>query len=137
LRTRADAIQRLTDNTSRSSVPAGLPFDLQVAFGTCAMHQGNRREAVRRLGLAASTPAAWPTERTGIGVAAEKLANDLLDAGERESVAAFYDAIAPQFANDLKATYEQAAAAIRAGRMPASYQLMVAARSGAGTFYVR
>jgi len=137
LKSRADVFQRLADNTARSSVPPALQFDLHMAFGTWAMHQGNRREAVRRLSLASSTVAAWPTERIGIGIAAEKLANDLLDAGERESVAGFYDAIAPQFANELKTTYAEAAAAIRGGKMPASYQLMVAARSGTGNFYVR
>ncbi len=122
LKGRADAFQKLVDSPS-SSVPAGLQFDLHFAFGTWAMHQGNSREANRRLGLALSVASAgFATERVGLSSAADKLAYDLLDAGERESVAAFYEGIASRLGAEAKATCEQAARAIREGRMPHDYQ---------------
>jgi len=127
LKKRADSFQGLVDQGQATAVPAALQFDLHVAFGTYAMHQGNRREAVRRLGLALSAASTgFGADRLALGSAAEKLTYDLLDAGERESVAAFYDAVAKPFASEWRTTYENAAAAIRAGKMPASYQRSLA-----------
>jgi beta-lactamase regulating signal transducer with metallopeptidase domain len=123
LKSRTEWIQRLVENSDPSAVPAGLQFQLHVAFGTVAMHQGNRQEAVRRLGVAVSTASAGAVlEDLGLGVAASKLAYDLLDAGERESVASFYEAVAPKFRPQWKTRYEEAATAIRQGRMPVDYQ---------------
>lgn len=125
LKDRAEATQFLVDKSDASAVPPGLQASIHLAFGTFALHQGNRREAVRRLGLAAS---AVPT---GSAIAnpsifdyswGTKLVYDLLDAGERESVAVFYDAIARSLEGPDRTPYEDAAKAIRAGRMPAGYQ---------------
>ncbi len=127
LKTRAQKIQQLIDGGQPSVLPAGLQADLHIAFGTVAMHQGDRREAVRRLGMATSTASGWSDrDDVGVGPAALKLAYDLLGAGDRESVASFYDAVAKAFEGEARTRYEQAARAIREGRMPADYQRSLA-----------
>lgn len=55
-----------------------------------------------------------------------ELTYELLSAGERESVAQYYEAIAKTKGEDQRKIYEPAAAAIRAGKMPANYQRYLA-----------
>ena len=121
LKRRAEFIQRSLDNPAGSTVPPDLPMQIHVALGTVAMHRGDRREAVRLLGLAASSMRSGASDLIS-PMGADKLAYDLLDAGERETVAAYFVAVSKVSASDWKGTYEQAAGAIRAGRMPVMYQ---------------
>jgi hypothetical protein len=123
LKARAGIVQKLIDNTEASAVPAGLQADTHIAFGTYAMHQGDRREAVRRLELFASTASEESLAGVlGLSPATAKLAHDLLDAGERESVAKVYDNVAKLASGAVKTKYESAAKAVREGRMPVEYQ---------------
>jgi hypothetical protein len=122
-------------------VAARITQDVHVALAAHAMRMGHRAEAVRRLGLAASTinvpqaptPALaskdMATDADEGGLAnyrAIELTYELLDAGERESVAQYYDAVAKTTGQEQRKIYEPAAAAIRAGRMPANYQRYLA-----------
>jgi hypothetical protein len=63
---------------------------------------------------------------SGISAGGTGLAHDLLAAGERESVAAFYDAVSKTAEPWQRRVCDEAAAAIRAGRMPREYQLRLA-----------
>ena len=55
-----------------------------------------------------------------------ELTYELLAAGERESVAQYYDVVAKTTGQEQRKIYEPAAAAIRAGRMPENYQRYLA-----------
>jgi hypothetical protein len=57
----------------------------------------------------------------------QKLPQYLLTNGERESVAAFYERAAPHVPRNTE-SWTKAAAAIRAGKMPESYQYAQARR---------
>jgi hypothetical protein len=125
LNDRAEALQLMVNHSEVSAVPPGLQASIHLAFGTSALHRGNRREAVRRLALAASATPGAPSianHRLFDYSTGSKLVYDLLDAGERESVANFYDAVARSLTGPDRTRYEDAAKAIRAGRMPADYQ---------------
>jgi beta-lactamase regulating signal transducer with metallopeptidase domain len=95
-----------------------LRMTAALAYGGLAMHDGDRRGAVRHLAEAESI--ARSTPQGFIGMNYQYLLHALLDAGERETVASYYDALAlhedPQFG------YAKAAAAIRNGYMPENYQ---------------
>jgi hypothetical protein len=131
---RAEVLDRTARNAGVAPDVAGrLTTDVHLALAAYAMRMGNRAEAVRRLGLAASTAAPLTTtEGDAIGeqgiadYKAIELTYELLTAGERESVAKFYDAIATTRGEELRKIYEPAAAAIRAGRMPEGYQRYLA-----------
>jgi hypothetical protein len=125
LRDRAEAMQMLVNQSEPSAVPPGLQASIHIAFGSVAFHRGDRGEAVRRLGLAGSTAprvASIVNSQFFDYSTGAKLVFDLLDAGERESVAAFYDAIAKSLEGPDRTRYEDAAKAIRENRMPADYQ---------------
>ena len=122
---RAEVIERLAAAAPASGATASIVADLHIAFGTYAMRQGDRREAVRRLTMATTAAATAPAQAdsvTGISAGATRLTHDLLTAGERESVAAFYDAVSKNVEPWQRRVFEDAAAAIRAGRMPREYQ---------------
>ena len=122
---RAEVIERLTSAAPASGTTAAILADVQIAFGTYAMRQGDRREAVRRLKMATTWPAlATPSagSPSGISAGGTGLAHDLLAAGERESVAEYYDAVSKTAEPWQRRVAEDAAAAIRAGRMPREYQ---------------
>lgn len=126
LKRRAEVIERLASAAPASRTTASMLADVHIAFGTYAMRQGDRREAVRRLKMATDLVArATPSAEvvSGISTGGTGLAHDLLTAGERESVAAYYDAVAASAESWQRRVFEEAAAAIRAGRMPREYQL--------------
>jgi len=129
---RAEVFQGLNARRPPSAERAALEIDLHIAFGTMAMRQGDRKEAARRLGLAAAAasaagPAVSPREQqVEISSGALQLAHDLLTAGERESVAAYFDVAGRILEEPYRTHSITAAAAIRAGKMPASYQRSLA-----------
>lgn len=124
----ADAALALADAAPEASSADGLRLAAHLVHGALAMHDGDRRAAVQHLKLA--TQVAGST-RHGLPewVGHHGLTNRLLDEGERETVAAFYDALALQDSEEYSFTYTKAAAAIRNGLMPNAYQRMLA-RSG-------
>jgi hypothetical protein len=116
--------------------------NVHIAFGTIAIRRRKTAEALRHLQQALQlTPPADPTLRpapwaefTGSlgSIPAQNLTHALLDAGERETIAAFYEAAAPTLLYKTKDQYLAAAAAIRAGQMPAAYQRELAQQQRRG-----
>jgi hypothetical protein len=126
---RAEVIERIAAAAPASGATASIVADVHVAFGAYALQQGDRREAVRRLGMAASRAATAPAFEdsvSGISFGATRLTHDLLTAGERETVAAYYDAVSKTVEPWQRRVLGDAAAAIRAGRMPREYQRYLA-----------
>jgi hypothetical protein len=125
---RAEVIERLASGAPASGTTASILADVHIALGTYAMRQGDRGEAVRQLKMATTLAAqATPADAvSGISAGGTGLAHDLLAAGERESVAAFYDAVSKTAEPWQRRVCDEAAAAIRAGRMPREYQLRLA-----------
>ncbi len=122
---RAEVIERLAAAAPASGATASVVADVHVAFGAYAIRQGDRREAVRRLRMAtiaAATAPAFADSVSGISFGATRLTHDLLTAGERESVAAYYDAASKTVEPRQRRVFEESATAIRQGRMPREYQ---------------
>ena len=115
----ADAALALAQSAPDDPRAAGLRFSAELALGTLAIRAGDRRTAVRHLEqatkLAQSTPQVL-ADRMG----SQPLLHALLDSGERETVAAFYDALALH--EEPQSGYAKAADAIRKGYMPENYQ---------------
>jgi hypothetical protein len=114
----ADAATALAAQTPSDPRAGRLRLTAALAYGGLAMLDGDRRAAVRHLGEAESIAR---TTTLGLdGISHQYLLHALLDAGERETVAAFYDALAlheePSFG------YAKAAEAIRKGHMSENYQ---------------
>jgi hypothetical protein len=97
-----------------------LRLTAALAYGGLAMHDGDRPGAVRHLAEAESILRTTPPGVGGMNY--QYLLHALLDAGERETVAAFYDALALHSDPDASNSFAKAAAAIRDGYMPANYQ---------------
>jgi beta-lactamase regulating signal transducer with metallopeptidase domain len=130
---RAEAMGRVTQDAGVAPESAArVMADVHLALGTYAMRQGDTAEAVRRLNQAAKVGAGVPPandDRDESSIAsfrALELTHELLKAGERESVAAYYDAVAKVVDEDSRKTYETSAKAIRAGKMPEAFQRYLA-----------
>lgn len=124
-----DVVSRATQSNPNSRVAA----DAHIALGTAAMRRGKVADAVKHLQQAGL--AGRPMEKVdgrnddtnSLGsVSAARLTHELLDAGERETVAAFYETAARTLVDQQRLEYETAASAIRAGRMPENYQRYLA-----------
>ena len=129
LKRRAEEIERVAARAPASAMTASIRAVVHMALGTYAIKQGESREAVRRLRMATTeTALAAPRaeSRSGMSVGGARLSHDLLDAGERETVAAYYEAVSKVAEPWQRSGLEDAAAAIRAGRMPREYQLQLA-----------
>lgn len=124
----AEAALALADSAPDAPRADGLRLAVHLVQGTLAMHDGDRRSAVQHLQEATQIARSI---RHGLPewVGHHGLTNRLLDAGERETVAAFYDALARHDDERLNFDYLKAAAAIRNGLMPDAYQRMLG-RSG-------
>lgn len=99
-----------------------LRLTAALAHAGLAMLEGDRRAAVRHLGEATAF-----ARTTGGGldlINHQHLVHALLDAGERETVAAFYDALALHSDPGSSNAFTRAAQDIRNGRMPENYQRM-------------
>lgn len=100
-------------------------YDANLALGAHLLRAGDRQGAVRHLIEASKAP---PSEALALGVVGGldgKLVNYLLKAGERESVADFLERSAELRTFDRDRLLQDAVA-IREGRMPRSYQYMLA-----------
>ena len=133
LKRRAEVLAKLAAAAPRSKETALLEAEVHIAHATHAWHQGKRRSALSwltsatsALQAAAASPAGPDGSSVHIPMAATHLTHDLLTAGERESITAFYDAAAAVSDDNQRRTYHAAAAAIRAGKMPAEYQRALA-----------
>jgi hypothetical protein len=105
-------------------------YQANVVLGTHALREGDVKTAIRHMQQAVKIPSLSEDFGTLLGVD-NRLANYLLKAGERESVAAFLEQSAKLMADrrdDRRDQRLKDAAAIRAGRMPMSYQYMVTPR---------
>jgi hypothetical protein len=98
-------------------------FEGNVVLGLNALRNGDVRTAVKYMGEAARAPSLSDDFEYSGGSLRTRLANYLLKAGERESVAEFLDHVA-SISSQQKDQWLKDAAAIRAGRMPGSYQSM-------------
>ena len=117
----------------QTDVNSRIAADAHIALGTVAMRRGKTADAVARLRQAAL--AGRPMEKVDganddrsslISYPARRLTYELLDAGERETISAFYEAAAKTLVNEQRTLYEAAAKAIRDGKMPADYQRYLA-----------
>ena len=117
----------------QTDVNSRIAADAHIALGTVAMRRGKTADAVARLRQAAR--AGRPMEKVDganddrsslISYPARRLTYELLDAGERETISAFYEAAAKTLVNEQRTLYEAAAKAIRDGKMPADYQRYLA-----------
>jgi tetratricopeptide (TPR) repeat protein len=129
---RAEDMLVVAARAPRTDMNSRVAADAHIALGTLAMRRGKRAEAVEHLQQAALASRSaegiedGPHTESLESTAALRLTHELLDAGERESVAAYYTAVAPTLNARLRAEYGAAAEAIRGGRMPAAYQRYLA-----------
>jgi hypothetical protein len=132
---RASALLDLAGRATQTDLNSRVVADAHIALGTVAMRRGKVATAVEHLQKAviAGRPMVKvegvndDSNSLGAGPA-QLLAHELLDAGEREAVAAFYESAAKTLLYQQRADFEAAAKAIRAGTMPAAYQRYLARR---------
>jgi hypothetical protein len=98
-----------------------------LVLAAVAMREGDRKAAVRGLREATMIARSTSLSLEIAHMARQNVPYSLLDAGEREVVADFYEAIAPRLSTTGE-TYRKGSEAIRAGRMPENYQRRVARR---------
>jgi beta-lactamase regulating signal transducer with metallopeptidase domain len=94
----------------------------RLTLGTHALREGDRKTAVRYLSEAGAVKVSADAPRDM--TLESRLTNYLLDSGERESVAAYLEHVAPENPRTQQQRLTDVAA-IRAGRMPLSYQYMM------------
>jgi hypothetical protein len=121
-RGKAAAMQALTEANGLKDTPY-YGEAIYRANATLALHawiEGDRQRAVRYLADAGNAP---PSERLTSGFYGfdGRISSYFLKGGERESVAQFLDASA-RLRKEYRDRWSKEAAAIRAGRMPESYQ---------------
>lgn len=95
-----------------------------AAMAANVLREGHGQEAVRYMRAAAEAPAAEKLAVHTALITPQRIVNYLLKEGEREAVAEFLEK-SGQLRTAEREPLLKAAAAIRAGRMPASYQYMV------------
>jgi hypothetical protein len=114
----------LADKFREHADYGGAVYHARIALGAHALREGEKDAAVRYMLEAANGPASSSlNERLFFGLDT-RLVNYLLKEGERESVAQFLEKSAGLRSADRDRLLKDAAA-IRAGRMPMSYQYMV------------
>ena len=107
---------------------AAAMFDAHVHLGTVALWNGDGRSALGHLEAAPAAAGAKPLKLTG-GIGSSRLVRYLLEAGEHEAVANYYERMAKISASERR-HLEEYAQALRAGKMPSWYQ-RVSAQSSA------
>jgi hypothetical protein len=113
------ALQLAARHPTHPSVGSVI-YNANIVLGTFAIREGDRRIALAHLRAAAASPGSdeltWMPTIAHLG-----LVHALLDAGEYEAVASYFDRLAEL--NRVGATHwRDEARAIREGRMPESYQ---------------
>lgn len=122
------ALQELdARNASQSTEWREELIGTRLVRGAVAWAQGDRALALKTLTDVADLVEAHGAFVTFAGGPAQQnLTNSLIGAGEIDAVATYFERIAP-LAGDARATFEDTAAALRAGRMPRNYQRQLAA----------
>jgi beta-lactamase regulating signal transducer with metallopeptidase domain len=121
----SEELLRLADRASSGQGPAR--YAAHLTLGLVVLREGNRRAAVSHL-QAASASLSGDDRVTGlVSMAQQRLTNYLLKAGERETVADFFETVS-NHAGPLAQSFTESARAIREGRMPSSYQHAMASR---------
>lgn len=106
----------------------GLRYTAHLVRGVVSLRQNDRRHAVVELAAAADAAATSTLPLDDLaGMSSQKLPQYLLSHGETETVAAFYERTAPHVPRNTE-MWTKAAAAIRAGTMPAFFQSSQARR---------
>ena len=98
-------------------------YHATVTLAAHALREGDRKDAVRHMLAAANAPASRGLEAYSFGLEL-RLVNDMLQAGERETVAEFLEGSA-RLQRPERERFLKDAGAIRAGTMPTSFQYMV------------
>ena len=115
----ADAAIRLALKMSDHPEAADQLYQAKTVLAALAIHDGIRKDAVRFLTEAAAAPRT--NTRAPMDSVEDAVVHQLLKAGERESIIAFYDKVAA--IPGMGQQYAKAsAAALRAGTMPMRYQ---------------
>lgn len=96
-------------------------YAAHLNLGLLALRAGDRRGAVNHLGAAAESIAGGDLNETVFPGVEYRLTNDLLNSGERESVATFFEQVS-KVPGPSQERFAKAASAIRAGKMPDNYQ---------------
>jgi beta-lactamase regulating signal transducer with metallopeptidase domain len=116
----AEAAMQLAARHPTHPSVGSVTYNANIVLGTFAIREGDRRTALAHLREAAASPGSdeltWMPTVGHLG-----LVHGLLDAGEYEAVASYFDRLAEL--NRVGATrWRDEARAIREGRMPESYQ---------------
>jgi beta-lactamase regulating signal transducer with metallopeptidase domain len=121
-----DAALALAARHKEDPRAARAAYEAQLALGVVAIRRNDRARAVSHLSTAAAL--VTPETATNDGVSMQyRLTNYLLSAGERDSVAQFFDKMASVPSPSQK-TFAAAAQAIRNGQMPEAYQRQMTQR---------
>ncbi len=123
-RTAAEEVLALVSSQPSRPEAGDATYRSHVVLALCALRGGNRTAALTHMAQAQDAPAS-PPEFSSEPLLASRLANYLLRAGERGTVAVFLEKSAGRGPLAAQA-FRQDAAAIRAGEMPVSYQHMFA-----------
>ena len=121
----AEEALRLAPKFRESPDYGTVLYEANLAIGAHLLRAGNTQAAVRYLRAASMAP---PTEALAAGAFGgldNRLVNQLLKAGEREAVADFLERAADLKTHDRDRLLKDAAS-VRAGRMPLSYQDLMA-----------
>jgi beta-lactamase regulating signal transducer with metallopeptidase domain len=114
-------VGRLESIAGQAHARTHLRYAAAMVQAGVAIRRGDRAEAVRRLREATRLVQASTASLEGlVPMARQRVSWTLLDAGEREVVAEYFQALHARMSAD--SPYGAAADAIRAGRMPAEYQ---------------
>lgn len=117
----AEALLALAEKHRERADYGEAIYRANIALGLHAIREGDRKRAVRYMVAAGNAPASEPLATASFMALDYRLTDWLLKDGERESVASFFDKSAQLRPRD-RARLTKDAAAIRAGRMPESYQ---------------
>jgi beta-lactamase regulating signal transducer with metallopeptidase domain len=123
-RARGFAQQALTLADEQASDPRspGLRYAGHMVMGLLALRDGDLKESVARLTAAADALEANTVSLEDLArMAGQNLPHYLLERGERDSVASFYERAAPHMGGRAE-PWKDAAASIRSGVMPRNYQ---------------
>lgn len=117
----AEAALQLADRHPGHPSAALVMHNANIALGTFAIREGDRRTALAHLRAAAAAPGSEELTWMSMSSAHLGLIHALLDAGEYEAVASYFDRLA-ELNRVGAARWRSEARAIREGRMPESYQ---------------
>jgi hypothetical protein len=122
----AEEVLALAGKLTGDPRSAAAVYRANVTLGVVAIRRGDRSGAVRHMRLAVETPGSPEVAEYAQSMLRHRLVNELLKAGERESVADFLDRAAAFELYERDRALNDARA-IREGRMPMGYQYSLTA----------